>query len=80
MSQQLKILSNFCSTFFYNNFYFFSVFIFDRSENRQFRIEQRDDEGNVKGEYGFIDRRGKLHMTKYSSTKEEGFKVEQVPT
>lgn len=55
-------------------------FFFCCRKNRQFRVEQRDDDGNVSGEYGFIDLKGKIHMTKYTSTKEDGFKSERVPT
>lgn len=46
-------------------------------ENRQFRVEQRDKDGNVEGEYGFYDKRGKFNIIKYTSKLNEGFKAEK---
>ena len=36
--------------------------------NRQFRYEERNGEGYVKGRYGFFDTGGKLQVTKYVKT------------
>lgn len=49
------------------------------SKERLFRVEQREEDGSVRGQYGFVDENGKLHMTKYSASKTEGFKSEQLP-
>lgn len=46
--------------------------------NRQFRVEQRDKDGNVKGEYGYYDRSGKMTVIRYISTAEDGFRSEKV--
>lgn len=58
-------------SFLFHNFY---------SKERQFRVEQREADGSVKGEYGYIDEQGKMHLTKYSASEAEGFKAEQIPT
>lgn len=50
------------------------------SKERQFRVEQREADGSIKGEYGYVDQSGKMHLTKYSASEAEGFKSEQVPT
>lgn len=50
------------------------------SKERQFRIEQREADGSVKGEYGYMDKNGKMHLTKYSASEAEGFRAEEVPT
>lgn len=49
-------------------------------KERQFRIEQREEDGSVRGSYGYVDNRGKVHLTKYTASIAEGFKVEQVPS
>lgn len=46
--------------------------------NRQFRVENRDKEGNVEGQYGYFDGRGKMKVVKYTSKVNEGFKVENM--
>ncbi|XP_031640604.1 uncharacterized protein LOC116352271 [Contarinia nasturtii] len=51
-----------------------------RGKERQFRVEQREADGSVKGEYGYIDNDGKMHLTKYSASEADGFKAEEVPT
>lgn len=45
------------------------------SDNRHFRREERDSDGNVHGEYGYMDRDGKLHMIKYTANPEAGFRI-----
>ncbi|CAO1344787.1 unnamed protein product [Diamesa hyperborea] len=45
-------------------------------KNRQFRLEERDKEGNVFGQYGYINRKGALKIVKYTAGL-EGFKVIQ---
>lgn len=47
-------------------------------KNRQFRVEQRDKNGNVKGQYGYVDKSGKLTVIRYISTAEDGFKSEKM--
>lgn len=61
----------------FNNILFFPDFY---SKDRQFRIEQRDDDGSIRGQYGYVDKRGRVHLTKYTSTAEQGFRSERVPT
>lgn len=59
---------------------FLGLFYSERSsKERLFRVEQREEDGSVSGQYGFVDAKGKLHMTKYSASKTEGFKAEQLP-
>lgn len=60
--------------------FYFSFVCLQSSKERQFRIEQREEDGSVKGEYGYFDRNGKMHLTKYSASIDEGFKAEEVPT
>lgn len=43
--------------------------------SRQFRIEEKDENGDVFGKYGYYDDKGKQRVVKYSSKKNEGFKV-----
>lgn len=45
------------------------------SKNRQFKVEEKDENGDVFGQYGFYDDKGKLRLVKYSSMKDDGFKV-----
>lgn len=52
--------------------------IFRYRQNRQFRVEHRDKEGNVEGEYGYYDRGGKMIAFKYTSKGDEGFKTEKI--
>ena len=44
--------------------------------NRQFRYEERTNEGYVKGRYGFFDKYGKLHVVNYSADPIHGFHAE----
>ena len=44
--------------------------------NRQFRYEEKNGYGIVKGRYGYFDKYGKLHVVNYSSHPEHGFKAE----
>ncbi|KAJ6641742.1 hypothetical protein Bhyg_06682, partial [Pseudolycoriella hygida] len=48
-----------------------------KGQNRQFRIEQRDKDGNVEGQYGFYDKNGRFNVIKYTSKLNEGFKAEK---
>ncbi|XP_066960637.1 uncharacterized protein [Macrobrachium rosenbergii] len=41
-----------------------------------FKIETRDDEGNVKGKYGFIDEFGELKVVEYSAGNGTGFEAD----
>eukprot|EP00095_Tigriopus_kingsejongensis_P010748 maker-scaffold277_size226016-snap-gene-0.26 protein:Tk10748 transcript:maker-scaffold277_size226016-snap-gene-0.26-mRNA-1 annotation:"tpa: cuticle protein" len=44
--------------------------------NRQFRYEERDGSGFVKGRYGFFDTYGKLQVVNYEAHPEKGFHAE----
>lgn len=44
--------------------------------NRQFRYEERDANGHVKGHYGFYDKRGKLQIVNYSADPHTGYHAE----
>lgn len=46
------------------------------SHNRQFRFEERDKEGLVKGHYGYYDKHGKLQLVHYDAHPHTGFHVE----
>lgn len=59
---------------------FFISFFVSISKERQFRVEQREADGSVRGEYGYIDQNGKVHLTKYRASESEGFKAEEVST
>lgn len=45
-------------------------------KNRQFRMEERDKEGNVHGQYGYINKKGALKIVKYTAGL-DGYKVIQ---
>jgi Insect cuticle protein len=45
------------------------------SKNRQFKLEEKDEFGDVYGQYGFYDDKGKLRVVKYTSPADGGFKV-----
>lgn len=49
---------------------------FTYRENRQFRYEERDSEGKVKGHFGYYDRDGKLHVFNYEADPEHGYHLE----
>jgi len=38
-------------------------------------VEEKDENGDVFGQYGFYDDKGKLRVIKYSSMANDGFKV-----
>ena len=38
-----------------------------------FKIETRDEKGNVKGKYGYLDETGELKVVEYSAGKDAGF-------
>ena len=42
-------------------------------KNRQFRLEEKQKDGTVKGHYGYYDARGKLRTIKYLSRPFEGY-------
>jgi len=44
--------------------------------NRQFRYEERNGEGYVKGRYGFYDKYGKLQVVNYTADPYKGFHAE----
>ncbi|XP_022816662.1 extensin-like isoform X1 [Spodoptera litura] len=48
-----------------------------KGKNRQFRYEERDNDGLVKGHYGYVDRSGKLRVVNYSAHPEYGFRAEE---
>ncbi|KAK5645835.1 hypothetical protein RI129_004299 [Pyrocoelia pectoralis] len=45
--------------------------------NRQFRYEERDKHGHVKGHYGFYDKHGKLQMFHYNADPHHGFNLDE---
>lgn len=53
-----------------------SLLYFPR-HNRQFRYEERDGQGHVKGHYGYYDESGKLQVFNYAAHPELGFQSEQ---
>ncbi|GBP26261.1 hypothetical protein EVAR_16114_1 [Eumeta japonica] len=50
-----------------------------KGKNRQFRYEERDNDGRVHGHYGYMDKRGKLRVVKYEADPERGFHSDAVP-
>ena len=46
------------------------------SYNRQFRYEERDGKGQLKGRYGFFDKYGDLKVVNYSADPYAGFHAE----
>ncbi|RXG56930.1 hypothetical protein Avbf_17222, partial [Armadillidium vulgare] len=44
--------------------------------NRQFRFEERDNYGEVKGRYGYFDKNGKLQVVNYSAHPKHGFSAD----
>ena len=46
------------------------------SYNRQFRYEERDGKGHLKGRYGFFDKYGDLKVVNYSADPYAGFHAE----
>ncbi|XP_046392297.1 proteoglycan 4-like [Ischnura elegans] len=47
-----------------------------KGPDRHFRYEQRDDDGNVKGHFGFYDNHGKLQVVHYSADPKNGFSAD----
>lgn len=45
-------------------------------QNRQFRYEERDPHGNVKGHYGYVDEHGKLQVVNYKADSQGGYKAD----
>ncbi|CAG9771432.1 unnamed protein product [Ceutorhynchus assimilis] len=50
-----------------------------KGHNRQFRFEERDKEGIVKGQYGYYDKEGKFRMMNYNAHPDHGFHSEPAP-
>lgn len=46
--------------------------------NRQFRFEEKDNHGHVKGHYGYYDKDGKLQMVNYEADPHHGFTAESL--
>ncbi|XP_026328775.1 uncharacterized protein LOC113236800 isoform X2 [Hyposmocoma kahamanoa] len=44
-----------------------------KGKNRQFRYEERDNDGHVKGHYGYMDKYGKLRVVNYGADPQTGF-------
>ncbi|VVC25240.1 Insect cuticle protein [Cinara cedri] len=51
-----------------------------KGSNRQFRYEERDSGGNVRGHYGYLDGEGKMQVYNYSSHPELGFQAQKSET
>ncbi|XP_060801176.1 uncharacterized protein LOC106137769 isoform X2 [Amyelois transitella] len=47
-----------------------------KGKNRQFRYEERDNDGTVRGHYGYMDKRGKLRVVNYRAHPEHGFQAD----
>ncbi|CAG9560364.1 unnamed protein product [Danaus chrysippus] len=47
-----------------------------KGKNRQFRYEERDNDGHVRGHYGYVDRGGKLRVVNYDADPVHGFRAE----
>ncbi|XP_026751093.1 uncharacterized protein LOC113511623 [Galleria mellonella] len=47
-----------------------------KGKNRQFRYEERDNDGIVRGHYGYMDKRGKLRVVNYRAHPEHGFQAD----
>ncbi|KAK3922908.1 Cuticle protein 14 isoform b [Frankliniella fusca] len=47
-----------------------------KGQNRQFRYEERDHHGNVKGHYGYVDEHGKLQVVNYKADPHGGYKAD----
>ncbi|XP_045446567.1 uncharacterized protein LOC123654725 [Melitaea cinxia] len=47
-----------------------------KGKNRQFRYEERDNDGHVRGHYGYVDKFGKLRVVNYDADPEHGFRAE----
>ncbi|ENN81567.1 hypothetical protein YQE_02096, partial [Dendroctonus ponderosae] len=48
-------------------------------QNRQFRFEERDKEGIVKGQFGYYDNEGKFRMMNYQAHPDKGFSMKPAP-
>ncbi|XP_060517226.1 uncharacterized protein LOC132696431 [Cylas formicarius] len=49
-----------------------------KGHNRQFRFEERDKEGIIKGQFGYYDKEGKFRMMNYHAHPESGFHMEPI--
>lgn len=45
--------------------------------SRQFRFEERDNDGMVRGHYGYFDEDGKMHVIKYRASADDGFRTDE---
>ncbi|XKL62583.1 hypothetical protein PGB90_002416 [Kerria lacca] len=48
-----------------------------KGENRQFRYEERDPDGKVRGHFGYYDKDGKLQVFNYEADPEHGYHLEK---
>lgn len=55
----------------------FCFFFVNFSYNRHFRFEERDKDGLVKGQYGYYDKNGELHIINYHAHPHDGFHAEE---
>lgn len=62
----------------YNKLYFIIIIIniLHYRHNRQFRFEEKDNHGHIKGHYGYYDKSGKLQVVNYEADPEHGFKAD----
>ncbi|XP_045493205.1 uncharacterized protein LOC123692493 isoform X2 [Colias croceus] len=47
-----------------------------KGKNRQFRYEERDNDGHVRGHYGYVDKLGKLRVVNYDADPKLGFRAD----
>ncbi|XP_050306988.1 uncharacterized protein LOC126743807 [Anthonomus grandis grandis] len=50
-----------------------------KGPNRQYRFEERDKEGVVKGQFGYFDKEGKFRVMNYRAHPEHGYHMEPAP-
>ncbi|CAH2075224.1 unnamed protein product, partial [Iphiclides podalirius] len=48
-----------------------------KGKNRQFRYEERDNDGHVRGHYGYVGKNGKLRVVNYDADPEHGFRAQE---
>ncbi|KAF5273645.1 hypothetical protein FQR65_LT04645 [Abscondita terminalis] len=48
-----------------------------KGHNRQFRYEEKDKHGHVKGHYGYYDKHGELQMIHYNAHPHLGFNIDE---
>ncbi|XP_038210667.1 uncharacterized protein LOC119831410 [Zerene cesonia] len=47
-----------------------------KGKNRQFRYEERDNDGHVRGHYGYVDKLGKMRVVNYDADPQLGFRAD----